>query len=199
MPEERHDENALLLFLLVGFGVAAAILFSSQTASAGDQAAPSPADDGSLYPAPPTDAAWNPEVGDTVSGATSFPVTDAKIVLLATAIATAEGFYNPNPNVIPRRGHNPGDLTSSFGLPNGGKLNVEGVLAFYSDDDGWTALKTQARMMLDGTSRIYSPTMTVRQMAAKYTGGDASGSWATNAAQVLGITVDQTLAEFLAL
>jgi hypothetical protein len=193
--EQRHDDSsALWLLLLLGLGVAAAIFFSSEKASADTTSG-----DGSLFPAPPADSVWNPEVGDAVSGATSFPVTDAKIVLLATAIATAEGFYNKNPNVIPRRGHNPGDLTVAFGQANDGVLNSEGVLAFSDDNAGWTALKTEARMMLDGTSRIYSPSMSVRQVATKYTGGDASGSWADNAAKVLGISADQTLGDFLAL
>jgi hypothetical protein len=193
--EEKHDSSALWLLLLLGLGVAAAIFFSAESAGASEGTS----SDGSLFPAPPADSNGNPELGDAVSGATSFPVTDAKIVGLASAIATAEGFYNSDPNVIPRRGHNPGDLTVDFGQLTNGVLNSEGVLAFADDNAGWTALKTQARMMLDGSSRIYSPLMTLHQVAAKYTGGDASGSWAANAAKVLGISPDQTLADFLSL
>jgi hypothetical protein len=199
VTDENKDGKSIILVLLIGGGVALAILLSSRTASASEQVSAPPGDDGAFYPPPPIDGYWNPEVGDAVSGATGFPVTDSKVIALATAIATAEGFYNSNPNVIPRRGHNPGDLTVAFGEATAGVLNSEGVLQFSDDNAGWSALKKQARMMLDGSSRIYSPLMTLRQVAAKYTGGDADGSWAENASRSLGITPDQTLGDFLSL
>jgi hypothetical protein len=37
---------------------------------------------------------------------------------IASAIATAEGFFSPDPNVLPRRNNNPGDLR----VPGGGPI-----------------------------------------------------------------------------
>ncbi len=150
-----------------------------------------------FYPAPPADEFSNPEVADIISGGSGLPVTADKIELLAKAIATAEGYFSSNPNVIPRRAHNPGDLTRSFGQPTTGIANAEGVLDFSDDNAGWSALKGEATGMLTGGSHVYAPSMTLRQIAQKYTGGDASGSWAANAAAVLGISPDQTLNDFL--
>src|SRR5579862_9453923 len=190
---EKKDDSAslLLLLLLLGLGIAAFFFFTppaeAEESTSGDE----------LFPAPPPDDTSNPEVGEgAILGSTSYPVTDAKIVTLASAIATAEGFYNSNPNVIPRRAHNPGDLTKSFGQATVGVANSEGVLEFSDDNAGWTALKAEAQAMLNGSSRIYSPLMTIREVAAKYTGNDNSDSWATNAARVMGITPDQTLGDF---
>lgn len=151
------------------------------------------------YNPPPPDMFSNPEVGDAMLGGSGVQVTPAKVDLLAQAIATAEGWTNPNPNVVPRRAHNPGDLTRSFGQPTAGTANSEGVLIFADDNAGWSALKAEATGMLTGGSHLYSPLMTLRQIAAKYTGGDNSDSWAANAATVLGISPDQTLADFLRL
>lgn len=158
------------------------------------------APDGSqLFHAPPADDFSNPEIGDVILGGSGMPVTTDKIDLLAQAIATAEGWTNPNPNVVPRRAHNPGDLTRSFGQPTVGVANSEGVLKFADDNAGWSALKAEATAMLTGGSHVYAPSMTIRQVAAKYTGGDAADSWAQNAARVLGISPDQTLEDFLAI
>jgi hypothetical protein len=152
---------------------------------------------GTSYPPPPADDFSNAEIGDVILGGSGVPVSPAKIDLLAQAIATAEGFFNPDPNVVPRRAHNPGNLTKSFGFATFGSANSEGVLIFGSDDDGWSALKAQVTAMLTGGSHVYSPAMTLSQVAQKYTGGDHSANWATNAASVLGISPDQTLTDFL--
>lgn len=182
-------------------GVVLLLLFFSEKAGAdtGTATAPDQASTYFEYPAPPPDDFSNAEVGDMISGGSGMPVTPEKVDLLAQAIATAEGWTNSNPNVVPRRAHNPGDLTKSFGEPTAGVANSEGVLIFADDNAGWSALKGQATGMLTGGSHVYSPLMTIRQIAAKYTGGDHSDSWAVNAARVLGISPDQTLKDFLAL
>ncbi len=196
MADEAKKSSPVLLLLLVAGGVAIAIVLSSRSAAAAESAAGVAGDQ--TFSAPPADSPWNPEVGDTVSGQTPYAVTDDKVVALANAIATAEGFYSSDPNAIPRRGNNPGDLTVSFGLQTLGVLNSEGVLQFASLDDGWTAIKTQARMMLDGSSHIYTPFMTFATVGKKYAGGDPGGNWARNAAGALGLTPDNTLEDFLA-
>ena len=160
--------------------------------------AAAPAVEGTEYfPPPPADSFTNPEVGDVISGGSGLPVTPDKIDTLARAIAMAEGFFSSDPNVVPRRAHNPGDLTRDFVQPTLGVANAEGVLIFASDDAGWSALKAQVTAMLTGGSHVYSPNMTLAQVAQKYTGGDGSGSWARNAGAVLGISPDETLEDFL--
>lgn len=173
------------------------LLFLEQEAAAGD-AAPA-TDDYYDYPPPPADDFSNAEVGDVISGGTAMPVTTLKISLLSEAIARAEGWTNPNPNALPRRAHNPGDLTRSFGQPTLGVENSAGVLNFADDDSGWSALKGQVTAMLTGGSHVYSPKMTIRQVAAKYTGGDHADSWAGVVAGALGISPDNTLEDFLAI
>jgi hypothetical protein len=190
--------------------IALLLLFFESTASADTTAAAAPDGTGTdgttdyQYPPPPADIFSNSEVGDVIMGSSGSPVTPDKVSLLAQAIATAEGFFSSDPNVIPRRAHNPGDLTKSFGQPTNGIANSEGVLIFSNDDAGWSALKGQVTAMLTGASHIYSPVMTLRTVAAHYTTRDGvptadSDNWASNAARVLGISPDQTLKDFLAL
>ena len=180
-------------------GIALLLLFFESTASADQVTAGADTSGDYQYPAPPDDSFTNSELGDVIMGGSGSPVTPDKVSLLAQAIATAEGFFSSNPNVVPRRAHNPGDLTRSFGQATDGVANSEGVLIFTDDDAGWSALKAEATAMLTGASHIYSPVMTLRAIAAKYTGNDNSDAWAENAASVLGISADQTLKDFLAL
>ncbi len=181
-------------------GIALLLLFFEGTASADQPAAAGDTSSGDYqYPPPPDDSFTNAEVGDVIMGSSGVPVTPTKIEALAKAIATAEGFFSSNANVVPRRAHNPGDLTRSFGQATDGVANSEGVLIFADDAAGWSALKAEATAMLTGASHIYSPVMTLRAIAAKYTGNDNSDAWASNAARVLGISPDQTLKDFLAL
>lgn len=183
------------------FAAVVLLLFLEETAHA-DTSAPAGTDPGLdfyEYPAPPPDTFSNPEIGDVISGGSGMAVTREKIDQLTQAIAKAEGWTNPNPNVVPRRAHNPGDLTRSFGQPTTGVANAEGVLIFADDNAGWSALKGQATGMLTGGSHVYSPAMTIREVARKYTGGDHADSWAQVAAAFLGVTPDQTLEDFLAI
>lgn len=195
-----------MIYIVGGiFGIGLLLLFFESTASAdqpaaADVGAPGPDSTGDYqFSAPPADVFSNSEVGDVIMGSSGSPVTPGKVDLLAKAIATAEGFFSSNPNVVPRRAHNPGDLTRSFGQTTDGVANSEGVLIFTNDDAGWSALKAQCTAMLTGASHVYSPAMTLRAVAAKYTGNDNSDAWAENAGTVLGISPDQTLKDFLAL
>lgn len=110
------------------------------------------------------------------------------------AIANAEGFHVPDS--VPARAHNPGDLTDDgdIGLgfiqtagPFGAKITV-----YATDEDGWTALRHKVRRMLNGASQVYTPDLTVMEMALKYSG---SPEWAFNVAKSLGVDTRMTLAE----
>ncbi len=110
-----------------------------------------------------------------------------KVVLLARAIARAEGFWHPDPNVLPRRNHNPGDLTDSAGS----------IRYFATDESGWAALYDQVSRMLTGQSQVYSLDMTFLEVAYLYTGNDNAGAWAATVAGELGLSPGHTLREYV--
>lgn len=114
-----------------------------------------------------------------VSGNTFVPnflnTPSAQVERIARAIATAEGYYVTGS--LPQRYNNPGAL----------KLSGNTITQFGTADEGWSALYRQVRIMLSGTSNLYSPSMTIRQVAVIYTGNDSPESWASNVASMLGV------------
>ena len=66
---------------------------------------------------------------------------------IASAIATAEGWFSPDPNARPRRNHNPGNLTASpLERTKDGRF-----VRFKHDQEGTAALYNQvARHILRG-------------------------------------------------
>lgn len=115
---------------------------------------------------------------------------DPKVVLLAQAIAKAEGFGVPG--ALPTRCNNPGDLE----VGDVGKGIEQGKTIFPTEQAGWNALEHQVDLMLNGHSHVYKPSMTFLQVAQLYTGGDASPAWAQIVAQKLGVSVTNTLDEY---
>lgn len=111
---------------------------------------------------------------------------------LARAIANAEGFNVPNSR--PARNHNPGNLTKDITATGIGMDPGPGVsyVIYKTDADGWDALEKQVRLMFAGGSHFYFPSMTIAQMAEKYTGTQQS-AWARNVAVALGVSVDTRL------
>lgn len=106
----------------------------------------------------------------------------------AAAIAYAEGFYVSGSRAA--RNNNPGDLTVDT---TGQAVGTDGPFMVYATlADGWEALKQQISLMLSGASAYYDPSMTLREIAAKYTATDPE-AWAANVASRLGTTVDSTL------
>jgi hypothetical protein len=108
---------------------------------------------------------------------------------LANAIANAEG-ANPANN-------NPGDLTTGDFNPANvvGTFNSAGVAIVDSIENGWSALYNKLGNILNGSSSVYSSSMTISEFAETYTGGDNAASWAQSVADQLGVTVDTTLAD----
>jgi len=104
------------------------------------------------------------------------PESERSTVLIATAIAYAEGFFAGD--TLPRRRNNPGSLTRN------GEL-----IQFATEQEGWTALYRQIESMLSGSSKYYSPSMTLSEIALVYTGGDKPDAWAMIVASRLGISV----------
>lgn len=106
---------------------------------------------------------------------------------LATAIAQLEGGGFPGSN-------NPGNL--ELGDVGYGTLTAEGgneITIFPDTPSGQAALLNQATGMLNGTSTIYTPDMTIAQAASTYTGGNpnAGNSWANS----LGVSPNTTLGQ----
>lgn len=112
---------------------------------------------------------------------------------LVEAIAQAEGYYLKGS--IPNRFHNPGDLKYRTGRKFFGQVAVGkgGHVIFKNDAAGWYALREQLRKMVAGESRIYSPDMTLEDVAKKYAGNWRV--WAKNVSHNLGVSPTITLAE----
>ncbi len=115
-------------------------------------------------------------------------VIEPKLYKFAQAIAKAEGFGLAG--AIPTRAHNPGDLVMPGWM--GETLGTEGISVFASDADGWARLGQQLRLIRDGHSQQYQLSMTIAEMAAKWTRTDQS-AWALAVAQALGVSVNATL------
>lgn len=118
------------------------------------------------------------------------------VLRLAKAFSVAEGFGDPE--ALPTRANNPGDLTGSDGgsFQTHGTANSEGVLIFSSVHDGWQALYMKVNRMLAGKSKTYPLTLTLEQVGLKYSGGNPD--WAENVAKYLGVPVTTTLRELSA-
>lgn len=99
---------------------------------------------------------------------------------LAQAIAHAEGFGVAG--AIPTLAHNPGDLV----MPNwkGPKMGAEGISVFPDDGTGWAALEHQLTLIRTRQSHVYVPSMTIQDMAQKWTATQQL-EWANNVADFL--------------
>ena len=112
----------------------------------------------------------------------------SQIEMFAKAIARAEGFGIPD--AIPTRAHNPGDLV----IPGSTNKIGEGITVFESDEDGWAALYHELGLIAIGHSHVYSPSMTILEMAEKWTAtASQQQGWAENVAAYLGVPITATL------
>ena len=125
----------------------------------------------------------------------TMPQVNEQIVeLVAQAIAKAEGFGVAG--AIPTLANNPGDLTQAGQGYAGdtGRTIGANIIVFDNVTDGWNALYKQVRLMLSGSSDVYSLTDSISTVASKYTATDAD-AWAQNVANALGIDPSVTLGE----
>jgi len=103
---------------------------------------------------------------------------------IAWAIARAEGFLVAGSR--PKRNHNPGNLTQDL---TGKAIGRDGLYVIYAtDEDGLEALKKQVGLMLSGKSKVYKPTMTILEVAERYTTTEQE-DWARNVARGLGVSI----------
>jgi hypothetical protein len=145
-------------------------------------------------------ATWLPDVQSISDAASSLlsSVTDFMqnndpiVVMVAEAIASAEGWFNGDPNSLPRRANNPGDITDDgdIGL---GTLGGAHITVYATEQDGWNALYRKVSRMLSGGSRVFTPDLTLAQVGQKYANGDSN--WARNVAARLGVSTDTRLGD----
>lgn len=120
------------------------------------------------------------------------PINDA-----AQAIAQAEGFGVPG--AAPTRYHNPGDLSKGdeWGQNVSGYITLpdgENLIIFSSDQDGWNALYAKLQNILNGGSRVYSPSMTWIQIAQQWAGNWQT--WLNNVTLALGVSPADTFSNY---
>jgi hypothetical protein len=108
---------------------------------------------------------------------------------LTTAIAQAES--GGGIAGVAATANNPGNL---FIGDQGYGTASNGETIFGSMSDGWAALENQVQGMLNGSSSIYNPNMSIQDAASLYTGGDNPTAWANNVATGLGTTPSSSLA-----
>lgn len=125
-----------------------------------------------------------------ISGGVAVVMGEKKIIeRIAQAIAYAEGWGVQNSR--PHRNHNPGNITRDI---TGKSIGVDGIYRVYATDaDGWEALEKQVSLMFGG-SKIYQPSMTIAEMANKYT-TTQQADWARNVAAQLGVSTATKLSE----
>ena len=125
-------------------------------------------------------------------------VSEETVKTFAQAVARAEGFYDAH-DTVPKRAHNPGDLSDEGDVSNGviqtsGPFGAK-ITVYATDEDGWAALYKKVRRMLEGRSKTYPQDLTLMEVALKYAG---SPLWAANVARSLGVDTRATLAEIAA-
>lgn len=119
-------------------------------------------------------------------------LTSDKVKAIAQAFAHAEGF-GEDPNNLPTRTHNPGDLK----LGDIGNGTQGGKTVFASDSDGWAALYKQINLMISGESAYYKPTDTWRRIAQTYVGTSDYVNWLNTVTDDLSVDPDSTLQEYM--
>ena len=120
------------------------------------------------------------------------------VLAMADAIARAEGFYSPGS--LPSKAHNPGDLTEGdFGDTGIYMTSSSGarIIVFPDDQSGWDALYRKLQDIANGGSSVYSPNMTLSELAAKWTTTQQS-SWASNVANSIGADLNSIVGGLLA-
>jgi hypothetical protein len=133
----------------------------------------------------------------TMPDITPTSVMATGIETLAGAIAFAEG-YGASADNAPTRANNPGSLK----LLNTPVTGTEGISTFPTPDDGWSALMAQLSLIRNGASHVYTPDMTIRDVAMHWTDTDVD-PWASNVVAYLndhgypGATVDTTVGAVL--
>lgn len=123
-------------------------------------------------------------------------VSDELVLKLSRAIAAAEGFGKAG--TVPTRARNPGDLTDDGNLGHG-VIRTSGpfgaaITIYATDVDGWNALYRKVRRMLSGASKTYLLSMTIEQVAIKWSG---DRNWGINVARALEVATSTSILDIV--
>lgn len=114
----------------------------------------------------------------------------AQRIRLACAIAFAEGYFVLN--TVPAKANNPGDIKRV-----GWTGPTVGAISLATDaPTGWGWLFDELELIASRKSTVYNPSMTIEEMAAKWTTTQPE-DWASNVADFLGVLVTTPLAALL--
>jgi hypothetical protein len=124
-------------------------------------------------------------------------VPEDNVEAIAEAIARAEGYFaagDHDGGSLLHRLNNPGGLKKpALGADDLPTWLDTGLIIFPTAEMGWTALRHQVRMMLNGESEIYDPSDTLITVGLKYADGDEN--WGSNVAMNLGVSPAARLAD----
>lgn len=109
---------------------------------------------------------------------------------MARAIMDFEGWGEGS---VSQRNNNPGNIKFAGQKGAIGK-DSQGHAIFDSFESGWNALISQLHLMFSGMSRVYNPSMTLREVFSKYAEAN-SEQYAQFVAQRLGVTANTRLEE----
>jgi len=110
------------------------------------------------------------------------------------AIAYAEG-YNV-PNSVPARLNNPGDISDGSSTFGNEFHSGSHVTTFPDANTGWSWLYTKISRAANGNSSVYDPSMSWREIGAKWAPPNAE-VWASNVAGALGVDADSSLGDYI--
>lgn len=123
-------------------------------------------------------------------------VSEQLVEKFCQAIAKAEG-YGP-PEKLPTRCNNPGDLTDDgdigLGTARSTGIGAANITIYRTLDDGWNALRSKVRRMLEGRSQVYHLWMTIDMVGQVYA---RNSQWAVNVARDLGVPVTMPLKDLV--
>jgi hypothetical protein len=126
-------------------------------------------------------------------------ISDQLVKKFALSIAFAEGFFSKEPDPLPRRCNNPGDLTDEGDVGLGTALSTgigaTHITIYANVSDGWNALYRKVRRALSGSSETYHLEDSIAEFGYKYSG--KSAVWAVNFSKSFGCTIDTTLLDLV--
>lgn len=115
------------------------------------------------------------------------PEMASRIYRLAEAFAREEN--------SPPEWNNPLDISDTFGFPNRGAMNADGVTGFDTLTGGWLAGYHKIWLALSGHSHAYSGDMTLLEWGCKWAGPEQGPIWAKNVATFLAVTPETKVSE----
>ena len=112
------------------------------------------------------------------------------------AVAFAEGYQVPGS--VPARLNNPGDISDGRATYGSEFHSGSNITTFPNAATGWSWLYTKVDNVANGRSSVYDPSMSWREIGAKWAPQNAE-VWASNVAGALGVDSDSSLGDYMSL